>query len=310
MKYVFGPVNSRRLGVSLGIDIVPYKVCSFNCIYCECGCTTELTGAVKEYLPYNEIIAEVDQVLSKSPILDVVTFSGSGEPTLNSRIGDIIKYIKFNYPEYKIAVLTNSSLLYREDVRRSLLAADIIYPSLDAVSEKIFNKIMRPLPGTSPDSFVDSIVFLRSEFKGKLCLEIFIIEGINDTDDELSLLKEACMKINPDEIHINHLDRPGAEEWVKPTDANNLERVKKYFKPLPVKLVGMVRNTGVVKDYFDQYDNTVLDAIRKTGSTVEEVADILNMLIFYVLWALKNLQKKGELIKKTAGDREIYTLKN
>ena len=295
MKYVFGPVNSRRLGVSLGIDVVPLKVCSFNCIYCECGVTTELTDEVKEYFPYEEIISEISQVLDKRPEIDVVTFSGSGEPTLNSRLGDIIRHIKTDFPGYKIAVLTNSSLLYREDVRSGLLQADIIYPSLDAVSETVFNKIMRPLPGLNSQSIIDSITLLRNEFKGILCLEIFIIAGLNDTEDELSKLKAACIKINPDEIHLNNLDRPGAEEWVKPSDLENLERIKKYFTPLPVKLIERVQGAHRPADYYEELESLILEVIDKDGSTAEELSVHLNMRLFDVKRALKNLKMKDKL---------------
>ena len=306
MKYVFGPVNSRRLGVSLGVDIVPFKVCSFNCVYCECGGTTVLTDEVKEYLPFDEIKAEISQVLSKKPRIDVVTFSGSGEPTLNSRLGDLIKFIKTDFPEYKVAVLTNSSLLHREDVRESLLNADIIYPSLDAVSEEVFNKIMRPVAGTDPESVVDSIVLLRNEFKGILCLEIFIIAGVNDTEDELRRLKDACIKIRPDEIHLNHLDRPGAEEWVKPSDIWNMERVKKYFDPLPVKLAGRAQGAESTTHYFEEYENCVFEALGQNGSTAEELAELLNMRLFDVLRALKNMQKRKMVNKTIRGDSVSY----
>jgi wyosine [tRNA(Phe)-imidazoG37] synthetase (radical SAM superfamily) len=308
MKYVFGPVNSRRLGVSLGIDIIPLKVCSFNCIYCECGSTTDLTEEVKEYLPYDEIISEIGQALSKDPVIDVVTFSGSGEPTLNSRLGDIISYIKTNFPQYKVAVLTNSSLLHREDVRRGLLGADIIYPSLDAVSEEVFNKIMRPLPGVKSDTIIDSIALLRNEFKGKLCLEIFIIAGLNDTEDELFRLKEACIKIRPDEIHLNSLDRPGAEEWIKPSESGNMERIRKFFDPLPVKLVTKVPGGHRPADYYEEIENSILDVIEKKGSTPEDVAARLNMRLFDVLRALKNLQKKGSVNKIIKGDSAVYVI--
>ncbi len=306
MKYVFGPVNSRRLGRSLGVDIVPFKVCSFNCVYCECGGTTELTDEVKEYLPYEDITVELVQVLSKKPLIDVVTFSGSGEPTLNSRLGDLINFIKNDFPEYKVAVLTNSSLLHRKDVRNGLLNADIIYPSLDAVSEKAFNKIMRPVAGTDPEKIIDSIRLLRNEFNGILCLEIFIIAGVNDTEDELLRHKEACVKINPDEIHINHLDRPGAEEWVKPSDAQNLERIKRYFDPLSVKLVGRDQGTESSAHYFNEFENCVLEALDKNGSTAEELAEQLNMRLFDVLRSLKNLQKKKSVEKCSKPEGVVY----
>lgn len=306
MKYVFGPVNSRRLGVSLGVDIVPFKVCSFNCVYCECGGTTELTDEVKEYISYDEIAEEIRQVLSKKPVIDVVTFSGSGEPTLNSRLGDLIKFIKTGFPDYRVAVLTNSSMLHRADVRESLLDADIIYPSLDAVSDEVFKKIMRPVDGTDPESIIDSIALLRNEFKGIICLEIFIIAGVNDTDDELRRLKDACIKISPDEIHLNHLDRPGAEEWVKPSDLENLNRIKLFFDPLPVKLVGRVQGAESTTHYFAEFENCVFDAVGKNGSNAEELADRLNMRFFDVLRSLKNLQKKKRVDKITKAGRDCY----
>jgi wyosine [tRNA(Phe)-imidazoG37] synthetase (radical SAM superfamily) len=306
MKYVFGPVNSRRLGVSLGVDIVPFKICSFNCVYCECGGTTELTDEVKEYIPYDEIAAEITQVLIKKPVIDVVTFSGSGEPTLNSRLGDLINFIKTDFPQYKVAALTNSSMLHKADVRKSLLNADIIYPSLDAVSDKVFEKIMRPVAGTDPADIIDSILLLRNEFRGILCLEIFIIAGVNDTDDELRGLKDACIKIRPDEIHINHLDRPGAEEWVKPSDIENLTRIKKYFDPLPVKLVGRVQGTGSTHHYFEEFENCVFDAIDENGSDAQELADRLNMRLFDVLRSLKNLQEKKRVEKISKAGRVSF----
>ena len=306
MKYVFGPVNSRRLGVSLGIDIIPWKVCSFNCIYCECGSTTILTEEVKEYLLYDEIIAEISEVLSKKPEIDVVTFSGSGEPTLNSRLGDLIKYIKKFFPEYKVAVLTNSSLLHRVDVRTGLLDADIIYPSLDAVSESVFNKIMRPVPGTDPEAIIDSIALLRKEFKGIICVEIFIIEGLNDSEDELARLKQACIKINPDEIHLNHLDRPGAEDWVKPLDSDNLERIRDYFYPLSVKLTGRVQGSEKIKEYYDEYADAVIDALDRDGSTAEELANRLNMRVFDVLRSVRQLKKTGRVGSAERDGRSVY----
>jgi wyosine [tRNA(Phe)-imidazoG37] synthetase (radical SAM superfamily) len=306
MKYVFGPVNSRRLGVSLGIDIVPLKVCSFNCIYCECGSTTELTDEVKEYFPYEDIIAEISQVLGKSPEIDVVTFSGSGEPTLNNRLGDIISYIKTDFPRYKVAVLTNSSLLHREDVRMGLLHADIIYPSLDAVSETVFSKMMRPFPGIDSRKIIDSLVLLRNDFKGVLCLEIFIIAGLNDTEDELSRLKDASIKIRPDEIHLNSLDRPGAEDWVKPSDVENMERIAGFFHPLPVKIVGRVQGSHRPADYYEGLENSILEITAENCLTAEEIAERLGMRLFDVLRALKNLKMKGMAEKRSDGNRIIY----
>jgi len=295
MKYVFGPVNSRRLGVSLGIDIIPFKTCSFDCIYCECGHTTVLTDELKEYVPYNDVINEIEQVLSKHPMVDVVTFAGSGEPTLNSRMGDMIKYIKSNFPQYKVAVLTNSSMLHKKEVRRNIINADIIYPSLDAARPDVFKKIGRTIPGIDLNTIIDSLVLLRKEFKNKLSLEIFIINGLNDTDEDLAKLKDACTKISPDEIHINSLDRPGAEDWIKPATAENLERIRDFFKPLPVRLLMKREVPDNSKGYFSVYEDSVYDAIAKDRLSAEEISNILNIRMFDVLRTVKNLQAAGKV---------------
>ena len=145
-KYLFGPVPSRRLGMSLGVDLVPKKVCSLNCVYCEVGKTTKLTLDRMEYVKYDKVIAELKQFMSSNPKIDYITFSGSGEPTLNIKIGDVMNFIKKNYPEIKTAVLTNGTLLFDKKLRTELLQADVILPSLDAASQEVFEKIDRPNP--------------------------------------------------------------------------------------------------------------------------------------------------------------------
>jgi wyosine [tRNA(Phe)-imidazoG37] synthetase (radical SAM superfamily) len=309
MKYVFGPVNSRRLGKSLGLDIIPFKYCSFNCVYCECGATTILTDEVREYIPYENIISEIDNVLCSGPDIDIVTFSGSGEPTLNSRLGDIIKHIKQSYPENKVAVLTNSSLLHRTDVRKGLLGADIIYPSLDAVSENIFTKMMRPISGINPEKIIESITELRQEFSGRLCLEIFIISGLNDTEDELEKLRRASIRIKPDEIHLNHLDRPGTEQWVKPMQLEKMEEVMQYFLPMQVKIVGRSSPVSDGISYLDDIETTLHNTLEEKWQSAGELADNLNLRIADVLKAAERLTGSGKVKKILQGGQIFYALK-
>jgi wyosine [tRNA(Phe)-imidazoG37] synthetase (radical SAM superfamily) len=152
VKYVFGPVNSRRLGRSLGVDIVLHKICTLNSVYCECGPTTELTAEIREYTPTDDILMEVDRALSGIQELDYITFSGSGEPTLHSELGEIIEYLKINHPLFSIAVLTNGTLLWKKEVRDSLRLADLVIPSLDAISSGTFKKILRPHKDITPES--------------------------------------------------------------------------------------------------------------------------------------------------------------
>jgi len=238
MKYLFGPVNSRRLGVSLGVDLVPYKTCSLNCVYCECGDTTDLTSAVAEYVPTDEVIAELDGYCAASPRLDVITFSGSGEPTLHSGIGRIIDHIKDRYPRYRVAVLTNGTMLRDPAVRRSIARADIVVPSLDAAIQWTFDAICRPVEDTSVEAVIVGIASFRRSFPGLMLLEIFIVLGVNDNPEELEALRKAALYIAPDAVQLNHLDRPAAaSELVSDTDANQLEAIRDYLAPLKVQIV-------------------------------------------------------------------------
>lgn len=161
-KYIFGPVPSRRLGSSLGIDLIPYKTCSLNCVYCECGKTTDLTFERKEYVPTERVIEELDDYLKTEPELDYITFSGSGEPTLHNGIGEIIKFLKENYPQYQLALLTNSTLLNDEKLQDEIKKLDLIVPSLDAVSEDVFQKINRPVEGLSAQKIVQGLINLNN----------------------------------------------------------------------------------------------------------------------------------------------------
>ncbi|GAG86110.1 unnamed protein product, partial [marine sediment metagenome] len=228
-KYLFGPVPSRRLGMSLGIDLVPHKVCSLNCIYCECGSTTNLTIERKEYVPYNEVIQELKRFLSDNPALDYITFSGSGEPTLNSCIGDILKYIKQNYPDIPVAVLTNGTLLNDKQVRWEILDADLVLPSLDVASDLSFRKINRPFNSLNIEDYINGLCEFRKEYQGKIWLEVLIIPGYNNSKEDLKLLKEVFNKIKPDSIQLNTLDRPGVIPGLKAAGKEELEQIADFW---------------------------------------------------------------------------------
>ena len=229
LQYIFGPVISRRLGLSLGIDLIPFKTCSLDCVYCECGKTNQLVIERREYVPTAEVTAELDKYLQSNPNIDYLTFSGSGEPTLHSGLGQIIDFIKENYPRYKISLLTNSTLFPQEGVIEEVKDLDLIVPSLDAVSEDIFNKINRPISGVRAAEIIKGLESLRASFAGQLWLEIFIIPGINDHREELQLFKKALQRIRPDKIQLNSLDRLGTENWVPPVAPKDLELIAQYL---------------------------------------------------------------------------------
>ncbi|NLN08257.1 radical SAM protein [Methanoculleus sp. DTU007] len=223
--HLFGPVLSRRLGTSLGVDLMPQKTCAYDCIYCECGRTLNLTCERREYVPADQVIAELDDFLATAPDLDYVTFAGSGELTLHTGIERIIAFIKDNYPHYQVAVLTGSMLLPDPEVRAALMRADLVVPSLDAVSKEVFEEINRPCPGITAERVLAGITAFAREFTGQIWLEVFIVPGLNDTPEELRLLKDAVAAINPDRVQINTLDRPGTEIWVRPANPGKLEQI-------------------------------------------------------------------------------------
>ncbi len=237
MKYISGPVNSRRLGRSAGINLVPFKLCSFDCVYCECGCTTASTAEVREYIPYGDVVREIDEFISGKPEFDCFTFSGSGEPTLNSRIGDVTAYIKSKNITQNVVVLTNSSTMPRKEVWERLLEADIVIPTLNAASSDIFKKIMRPSFNIEPSQIIEGLIEFRKEYSGLIYLEVFIVPGLNDSEEELLKIRDASKLIGPDEVHINHLDRPGTEEWVSSAATEKLIAAGKLFLPIPVKIL-------------------------------------------------------------------------
>ncbi len=280
MNYLFGPVNSRRLGISLGIDLVPFKTCSLNCVFCECGRTTNLTKKITEYISTDEVIAELKDFLSSKPKLDNITFSGSGEPTLNSGIQKIINFLKSNYPEYSISLLTNGTLLSIRSVRRSILGADTVIPSLHAASEEAFNKIARPVNGITTEKVINGLIEFRKEYSGKIYLELFIIPGINDNDSELEKIREACLKIRPDKIQLNSLDRPGTEEWINPATMEKLLDIKIRLHPIVVEIVGELEytNHGIGSETRSIAD-AIISTISRRPSTLQDLSVTLGVRI-------------------------------
>ncbi len=263
MKYLFGPIVSRRLGVSLGVDILPPKTCNLNCIYCEVGSTTSLTNTIAEYSPTEEIIRELDEYLASRPAIDSITFSGSGEPTIHSGIGKIIRHLVKNYPAYKVSVLTNGTLLWKKEIREALSPAHLVLPSLDAASEKAFRKINAPEKSLDINKIIDGLEIFCREFSGEVWLEIFISPGINDTDEEIQLLISAVKKIKPHKVQLNSLDRPGT---IKGLIKEPLEKMEYIRKTMTQAGIEHVEITG-------HYDKT--SAEHAIPFTAENLKDII-----------------------------------
>ncbi|MCD4719097.1 MAG: radical SAM protein [Desulfobacula sp.] len=278
-KYLFGPVPSRRLGMSLGVDLVPHKVCSLNCIYCECGRTTNLTIQRKEYIPYDDVVEELKNYMKNNPAPDYITFSGAGEPTLNSRIGDVLDFIKTNWPDIPVALLTNGSLFNHEQVRTQILKANLVLPSLDAASDSVFHKIDRPFHEITIKDYIQGLIDFRKEYKGKIWLEILILPDINDSIKDLQLLKNAIIKINPDKVQLNTLDRPGTVNNLRPANKAELQQIINFWDFNNTEIIASVPERKDMKSYREDTENAILETISRRPCTLNDLSKILGIHI-------------------------------
>ena len=305
MQYntLFGPVPSRRLGISLGVDLVPMKTCSLNCIYCECGKTSQLTLERKEYVSFETVKKELTHFLAHHARPDYITFSGSGEPTLNSKIGDVIRFLKEQVPDVPLAVLTNGTLFFQKQVRSDIKDAKVVIPSLDAATEKIFKKINRPSPHLHVDKIIDGLIRFRKEYSGKMWLEVFIIPGINDTNEELNILKRVIGKINPDQIHLNTLDRPGSVSSLRAATREELEHVLDVFQMDNATIVADPPEHKSLVSYRKDTADAILGTIARRPCTLKDLSEILGLQAEEVNTYLKSLEtdKKIKIVKQKRG---------
>jgi len=294
-KYLFGPVPSRRLGMSLGVDLVPKKVCSLDCVYCEVGETTKLTLDRKEYIKFDKVKEELTNYFANNPDPDYITFSGSGEPTLNIRIGEILQFIKQNKPGIPVAVLTNGTLFYDKNVRDAIKDADVILPSLDAATEDVFKKINRPPENLTIDKYIQGLITLRSEFKGKIWLEIFILPGYNNGDNELIELKKAILKINPDSVQLNTLDRPGTVTNLRSATKEELQRVINFWKLDNVEIIAASSERKNIQSYRKDTETAIIETIARRPCTIDDLAKILGMHINEINKYLDVLESENKI---------------
>jgi wyosine [tRNA(Phe)-imidazoG37] synthetase (radical SAM superfamily) len=227
-SHLYGPVLSRRLGISLGVDIIPLKTCSYDCLYCQLGKTTRKSIQRERFYPPEEILQEIETALRDQPRPDVVTFSGSGEPTLNADLGELIRGVK-GLTEVPVAVITNGSLMADPGVQFDLLAADLVVPSFDAASEEVFQTISRPHPDLKLDKIREGFIRFRKRYGGEIRLEILLLNGINSHPEELERLRRAAREFEPDGIDLNTAIRPPSDPSVKALSYEQMEKVREFF---------------------------------------------------------------------------------
>ncbi len=301
-SFVYGPVPSRRLGYSLGVDIVPYKTCSLNCIYCQLGQTTRQTTRRGGFFPADKILAQVRKAIARSRPIDCITFSGSGEPTLNTEIGGLIREIK-KISSLPVVVLTNSTLLTRKSVRRALGAADIVVPSLDAATESVFQKVNRPVPSLTAQKIIRGLEDFRREFKGRIWLEVMLIKGINDSPADITALKQAISRIRPDRVQLNTAVRPPAENWAGPLSRADLEKIRRKLGP-PAEVVVDFKKRPASKTPTG-LRQAVLEMIRRRPVTLEDMTASLGRSAPDIRRELDTLLRWGR-IQRSRHKKRIY----
>ena len=303
-RHLYGPVPSRRLGRSLGIDLVPHKVCTYDCIYCQIGKTTERTLLRREYVPVGEILEEVNAFLQEEhPPVDHLSLGGSGEPTLHSKIRSIIEGIQ-TISVLPVAVITNGSLLYELEVREDLLRADVVLPSLDAVSPEVFEKINRPGPGFSIERVVEGLIQFRKIYHGQIWLEILFCRGVNDTESELLRMKEAIKQIRPDQIHLNTVVRPPSEKWVASLTPGEMEKIRAFFGERASIISEFDRH--ILPPPETEVTERILNILRRRPLSLSDLSQHMGLSLNELESYLKPLVEEGKVRIRSHQDSVYY----
>ncbi len=312
MKYVFGPVTSRRLGQSLGVDPVPLKTCNWNCVYCQLGRSIPMTNERRDYYALEEIWSELRGFLEdpQHPAVDWISIVGSGEPLLMESLGGLIRRIK-KTSDIPVALITNGSLFYLPEVRRDVLEADAILPSVDAGSPGLYKKMNRPHPQITFERIRDGLIALREEYTGQLWPEVVLVHGLNDTDEALADIAALLAQVRPDQIHLNVPSRPPAEGWVDLPGSEDVDRaaavlekvapvIRAQARSEPVKHGVDVRATvaGIVSRH-PVSDADLRQMLSASGK--EEVERTLQDLL--VSGEVQTVERNGTLFWCAAGSR-------
>ncbi len=289
---------SRRLGRSLGLDVTPYKTCTFDCVYCQIGRTTNKTVQRKEYVKKDLILSELKGFLDGDANIDYITFAGSGEPTLHSGIGEMIDAIRM-MTDIPVAVLTNGSLLFREDVRNDLLNADLVLPSLDAATESVFHAVNLPHESLDIRKIIDGLRIFREEFKGEFWLEIMFVRGINDGIDEIKALSDAVREIDPDRVQLNTVVRPPCAD-VEPVEEDAMMRIRKGF--------GGDVNVEIIAERQIEVHADILPLLSRRPLTIGEISASLGLHRNEVAKYLRELIEEGKIVETVYADKRYFSV--
>lgn len=278
-KHLFGPVPSRRLGLSLGVDLLTDKACSFDCVFCEVGATTDLTMVRMEYVSPTEVLSELKSWLDSGGWADHITLAGKGEPTLNTAFGEVISGIK-DLTGTPVALLSNGSLFHLESVRFDAVKADIVKVSLGAWNQESLQKLNRPASGVNFHDIISGYRSFRDIFMGDLWLEVLLVAGINDHVDDVSRIAELAATFGPDRIHINTVVRPGAERSAEAVGYEKMSTLARLFDPPAEVVVRSPRNVkgqcSAIRDILMRRPCTLSDLVKASGLSEDEVSCVLS----------------------------------
>ncbi len=292
---IFGPVPSRRLGRSLGIDVIPPKTCSYDCLYCESGRTTCLTVERKLFVQPDQVVRDLQHYLAEHPgEADILTLSSAGEPTLYAALGDLLEMIKKCFPELPLAVLTNGSLLWDSSVRKDLRWADLVVPSLDAVTPSVFRRINRPFHGLTVDAVLDGLHAFRREFRGRFHLEILLVAQVNDQPAELTELARVINGLNPDTVELNTVARPPAFPGVAGLSPEAMEEARAYFPGSRTRIIGRYRGGGGSRPE-EHLEQRILELVGRRPCTMVEMSHSLSVPMLQMEQTVQSLLKSHRL---------------
>lgn len=304
MKYIFGPVPSRRLGFSLGVDIIPFKTCTFDCIYCELGKTTQKTIGPTDSIRPEAVLAELEGFISSTPVtIDHITLSGSGEPTLHPDLDLIIKEIK-KMVSVPVSVITNGSLLYKEEVLARVLEADIVVPSLDASDPETYKAVNRPHPSLHFDQLIQGLTGLGRCRGPRIWLEILFIKGINDGPAQIAQFGPLLEKINPEKIQLNTVVRPPVEGYAEPLSYARLKEIQKVWGPRAEIITGTSREP--VQPVGAVFKSEIRAMVARRPCTAEDIGQCLGLPLEDTVRFLSELIRDKKVIYEFFDHQGFY----
>ena len=302
-SHVFGPVPSRRLGRSLGVDLVPFKTCTYDCVYCQLGRTTNKTICRREYVPLGEVLGDLERALAAGPPPDCITLAGSGEPTLFRPLDELLAGIK-QITDVPVVILTNGSLLWDPQVRAELALADVVMPSLDAGDDELFQRVNRPHPEVTFERMVEGLIACRREFFGAYWLEIMLLAGLTEKPEALRRLMALVEQIKPDRVYLNTAVRPPAESWVKAVPEEAMKVCAAALGPqceIITDGVSSPEAAGTVGA-----EERVLALLRRRPCRLEDLSAGLGSHRNEVLKYLGHLLQAGQISSQVLGEQTYY----